>query len=300
MSLYDVIIIGGSFAGTSAALQLGRARRKVLILDKKSPRNRTAPASHGVLGFDGFSPLEILERSHKQLSTYSSVVTKNAEAIKVENLSGKFTIYTDDGAEYQSIKLILASGVVDQLPPLPGLKEKWGNTVVNCPYCHGYEFKDKRTGIVILHPEQIDMALLLLEWSKNLVIFTNGVEIENEKLSELQVMGGTIEAGLVKGLEGVGEKIENVVLEGGKKVSLDVLYLNAPVKMSNSIALDLGCDIEETKNCSYLKVDHDGLTSIPGVFAAGDLADSCHSVSHAIGNGSRVGIATHKSLVFSN
>ncbi|MBW8308273.1 MAG: NAD(P)/FAD-dependent oxidoreductase [Candidatus Paracaedibacteraceae bacterium] len=291
MSLYDVIIVGGSFAGISAALQLGRARRKVLILDKKSPRNRASRASHGVLGFDGFSPLEILERSHKQLSTYSSVTIKNVEAKKAENLSGKFAIHTADGVEYHASKLILASGVVDQLPPLPGLKEKWGNTVVNCPYCHGYEFKDQRTGIVILHPEQIDMARLLLEWSKDLIIFTNGVEVDNEKISELQAMGGTIEAGLIKGLNGAGETIESVMLEGGKKVNLDILYLNTPVKMANSIALDLGCAIEETKNCSYLKVNHDGLTSIPGVFAAGDLADSSHSVSHAIGNGCRVGIA---------
>lgn len=298
MILYDVIIIGGSFAGISAALQLARASRKVLIVDKKSPRNRASQASHGVLGFDGVSPLEILDLSCRQLATYPSVTTKNAEAIKAENISGKFTIYTADGAKYHASKLIITSGVIDVLPIIPGLKEKWGNTVVNCPYCHGYEFKNRPTGIVLLDPEQLDMARMLLDWTENLTIFTNNLKVNEDELNDIYSKVSSIETAKIKSLEGLGDKIEGVSLEGGKIVNLDLLYLNAPVRMSNSLALDLGCEIEETKAGSYIKANEDRLTSIPGVFAAGDIASPHHSVNNAICDGSKAGKSAHKSLIF--
>ncbi|HEU4829716.1 MAG TPA: NAD(P)/FAD-dependent oxidoreductase [Gemmatimonadales bacterium] len=300
MQSFDVVIAGGSFAGLSAAMQLARARRRVLVVDAGRPRNRFAHASHGFLGQDGRSPTEILRTARAQVLAYPTAEVREDEATRAVERDGAFRIELGSGSSVGARRLILATGVVDELPDLPGLRERWGRTVLHCPYCHGYEVADGRLGILAVGEASVHQSLLLPDWSSDVTLFTNGTfEPGAEQLQALAARGVRIDHRPV--LEVVGDSDTfagvRVLDEGGTAlVALDALFTGSRTRMASPLAEQLGCAFDEGPFGPVVRTDAWKETTVPHVFAAGDLARVPHNVSWASADGVTAGIGAHRSL----
>jgi thioredoxin reductase len=291
---HDVIVIGGSYAGMAAALQLLRARRTVLVIDAGQRRNRSADASHGFLGQDGVDRAEIAAAARKQLERYSTLRWIDGVADTAEGERDAFTVATSDGTRHEARRLLFATGVVDLLPEIDGLKECWGRSVFHCPYCHGYELNRGRLGVIAVGPMSLHQALLLPEWGE-VTFLTNGTFApdagQGEQLASRNVR---LEAARIARLEGHAD----VRLADGRLLSFAGLFTvprNAP---ATPVAEQLGCTLEETPFGVQIKTDPMKETTIPGAFACGDAARVPHSVPLAVGDGAWAGAQVHRSLVF--
>ncbi|MBB3235396.1 NAD(P)/FAD-dependent oxidoreductase [Phyllobacterium endophyticum] len=294
--LQDAIIIGGSYAGLSAALQLARARRRVLVIDASRPRNRTAETSHGFLGRDGRSPGAIAREAREQLMAYPSVEWIDGRAILAEKSANGFSITDDSGETYHARRLILATGVVDELPDVPGIPPRWGRSVFHCPYCHGYEL-DGRIGVLAVSPESMHQALMLPDWGDTTLFLNKTFEPDERQEDQLRQRGVTIEREPVR--EITGERAD-VVLCDGRVIALAGLFTLTRTRMASTLAEQLGCAIEDDALGPYLRTDASKETTVPGVFACGDVARSSGSVALAAGEGALAGVGAHQSLVFDN
>ncbi|HEV7305990.1 NAD(P)/FAD-dependent oxidoreductase [Ensifer sp.] len=290
----DVIIIGGSYAGMAAALQLLRARRSVTIIDEGIRRNRFASHSHGFLGQDGVDPSEIAATARRQLTAYPTLTWIDSRA---ESASGKldsFVVVTADGVSIEGRRLLFATGVKDGLPEIEGLAERWGRSVFHCPYCHGYELNEGAIAVIAASPMSIHQAQLIPEWGK-VTFFTNGVvQPDADARADLERRGVTIDETPVARLEGHAD----VVLTDGRRVGFSGLFVATRTTPASDIAERLGCDIEETPMGLQIKATAAKETSIPGAFACGDVGRVPHSVSLAVGDGAWAGAQLHRSLVF--
>ncbi len=291
---YDAIIIGGSFAGLSAGLPLARARRKVLVIDAGQRRNRFAAASHGFLTQDGVAPGEIAAEGRAQLMEYGSVDWLSTEAVKAERDSDGFCITDRSGARHQARVLILATGVVDVLPDIPGVAERWGSSVFHCPYCHGYELRQGRIGVLATSPLSIHQALMLPDWGPTTLLLNGVFEPDEEQLAQLAARDVALERTPVSRL--AGDPLE-VLLEDGRALSLAGLFL-APRMRLSALASQLGCETEEGPLGPFIKTDPTQATSVPGLFACGDMARAAGSVPLAVGDGAMAGVAAHRALMF--
>lgn len=292
---YDVIVIGGSYAGMAGALQLVRGRRKVAVIDAGIRRNRFAAHSHGLLGQDGKSPAAIAEEAKAQLLEYPSLDWIDGVALSVEKTGDLFSVTTDQG-ELIAKRLLLATGVSDTLPAINGLQDRWGRSVFHCPYCHGYELNQGPLGVLAVSEASFHQALLIPDWGPT-TLFTNNcfqpTEIQLEQLAARKVR---LETETVT--EIAGEQSAIVKLENGRLVELAGLFVASLTKPASSIAYDLGCEFAESPVGFYVKTDELKQTSIPGVFACGDLGRAMGSVTFAIGDGAQAGFAIHRSLIF--
>ncbi|WP_248287351.1 NAD(P)/FAD-dependent oxidoreductase [Massilia antarctica] len=295
--LYDTIIIGGSFAGLSAALYLGRARRSVCVLDTRTPRNRFAKASHGLFAQDGSDPMTMLETMRAQVASYPTVHFVDEAAVDASYEDGACSVKLLSGHLLLGTTLLLAYGITDILPNLPGLAERWGQSVIHCPYCHGYEFKGKQLGVLNLSPMSIHQALLIPEWGPT-TFFLNGGAIEPNMATDLVRRGVTIEPAPVASLIGEGKNLSAIVLSNGHKQPLDALFIGAPYRFSSDIAERLGCAIDVGPIGSTVTVDEMKATSIAGVFAAGDITRMGHTTTFACADGVMAALAIHRSLIF--
>lgn len=297
--MYDVIVIGGSYAGLSAALQLGRARRSVLVLDAGRRRNRFARHAHGFLGQDGESPDSIAARGRANVLAYSTVVLREATVDGIRSVPGGFVVRA--GADEQrSRRLILATGVVDQLPAVPGLGERWGQTVFHCPYCHGYELGRGRLGVLATGPLAMHSAALVAEWAApgQLTLFLNGAfEPDAEQLAELAARGIRLEREPVARVEGDAPAVV-LQLRDGRATPLDGLFVLPRTELANPFAEELGCELELGPMGPFYRVDATKETSVPGVFACGDVAVAAGAISIAVADGVLAGVSAHRSLVF--
>ncbi len=297
--MHDVIVIGGSFAGQSAALQLARARKDVLLIDAGSPRNRFADESHGFLGQDGKAPHAILSEASRQLLRYPTVNILKDHAQHARRLDDAFAVSLKDGTEHRARRLILATGVTDTLPDIPGMKERWGSTVLHCPYCHGYEVRDHALGIIANHPLAAHQAALIPDWGPA-TYFTQGLhEPEPEQADLLRRRGVVIERNPVVALLGDAPALRAVQLADGRTIAVAAVFTMPRTRPSSPIAEALGCVMEDGPTGPYVKVDARGLTSIPGVYAAGDAAHPMHNATLAAAAGVMAGIAAHQSLALS-
>lgn len=296
----DAIVVGGSFAGLSAAMQLARARRHVTLIDAGLPRNRFAEAAHGFLGQDGVAPHVIRATAREQLAAYPSVRFVDAEAVAAEAVGGGFAVTCADGATYRATyraaRLILATGVRDELPALPGLGERWGRTVLHCPYCHGYELGGAPVGVLAGHAKSAHQAALLPDWGPT-TFFTQGqYEPDAEQAALLAARGVVIERVPVVALLGEAPGLIGVRLEDGRVVRLGGLFV-APRTDPGPLARQLGCAMDDGFTGPLVRVDAMGQTTIPGVFAAGDAAAMMHNATLASAAGAMAGFGTHQSLV---
>ena len=293
--MYDVIIIGGSYAGLSAALQLARARRRVLVIDEGRRRNRFAAHSHGFLGQDGRDAGEIAADGRAQLMKYPTVTWLDGRAEEVNRWAAGYTVTDSKGGSHESRRLILATGVSDTLPDVPGLAERWGKHVFHCPYCHGYELDQGAIGVLASSEVSMHHALMLPDWGQ-VTFFLNGAfEPSAEDLSKLQARGVAVERTGIRELAGDGI---DVVLEDGRTIPLAGLFTITRTEVRSPIARALGCEFEEGPLGDFIKTDLTQETSIKGIFACGDAARPSGSVALAVGEGAMAGVAAHRSIMF--
>jgi len=297
--MYDVIIIGGSYAGLAAALQLARARRRVLVLDAGQRRNRFARHSHGFLGQDGRPPDVIAATGRAEVLAYPTVTWRESLATEAVAVPGGFAVRAGSD-EHRGKRLILATGVVDELPAVPGLAERWGKTVFSCPYCDGYEFDLGRLGVLATNPASAHFASLVSEWAApgQMTLFVNGgLEPDATQLAELAARDIQVEREPILRATGEGRGLE-LCFRDGRKAMLDGLFLLPSTTFKVPFGEQLGCELDAGAHGPIYKTDANKETTVPGVFACGDVALPKPAVAFAVADGVRAGAAAHQSLVF--
>ena len=296
--LYDAVVIGGSFAGLSAAMHIARARRSVCVIDTGTPRNRFASTSHGFFGQDGDDPRAMIEKASTQLQRYPTVRMLAGAAVNGSSSGNAFAIALESGEVVRGTKLVLAFGISDVLPELPGLAERWGKTVLHCPYCHGFEFSDARLGVLQTMPMSAHQASLIADWGPT-TLYLNGDEAPDAEVqAKLAKRGVTIEPARILALHGENKGLSSLSLADGRHVAIDALYLAPRSRMNSPIAEQLGCVLEDGPFGPVIRTDAAKLTSVPGVYAAGDIARAPHNASWAAADGVMAGVSLHQSIVF--
>lgn len=289
----DVIIIGGSYAGMSAAMSLGRSLREVLVLDSGKPCNRRTPYSHNFLTQDGKTPGEISGISREQVMKYGTVKFRQAAAVRISGHPEGFEVETGDGEFLTARKIILASGVKDICPQIPGFAACWGISVIHCPYCHGYEIRNKVTGILCNGEAAFEISKLVFNLTRNLTVFTNGEpDFSEEQREQLRKNGiHLIEEEIVEIVHRNGQ-IRKVLLKNGSEVVLDALYTKIPFEQNincEAAGLDL-------TGHGFIAIDHFHKTSREGIFACGDNVTLMRSVANAVAQGNFTGAIVNREL----
>ncbi len=294
---HDAIIIGGSFAGLSAAMYIARARRTVCIIDTGSPRNRYATHSHGFFTHDGSEPGAMLATARSQVAAYPTASFVDGEAIRAAVAPGGFSVGLATGDTLESSRLVLAFGISDELPPIPGLAERWGRSVLHCPYCHGYEFSGRRLGVLTLSPMAAEQAMLIAEWGPTTLYLNGAPQPEDALLARLQARGVAVEPAPVSALHGEGSGLTGIALADGRTSAVDALYLGPRTRLNSDIAQGLGCALDEGRFGSVIRTDGTRMTTVSGVYAAGDITRDAHNVTWASADGVTAGMAVHRSLL---
>lgn len=290
---FDVVVAGGSYAGLSAALQLARARRKVLVIDADRRRNRFALDSHGFLTQDGSEAADIAMQGRTQLRAYPNVAWVNDTAVSVTNGDGYFEVTLGNGGTVSGRRLVLATGVTDTLPRIEGLAERWGRRVFHCPYCHGYELDEGEIGVIAVNELSMHHALLLPDWGR-VTFFLNDTFTPNEAQSAaLARRSVAIEATPVVRIDGEAD----VVLSDGRRLPMAGLFVVPHTTPTGSLAQDLGCDMDAGPMGEFVVTDALKTTTVPGVFCCGDMARAAGNVALAVADGAMAGIAAHRSLI---
>ncbi|ABD08644.1 FAD-dependent pyridine nucleotide-disulphide oxidoreductase [Rhodopseudomonas palustris HaA2] len=291
---HDVIVIGGSYAGMAAALQLLRARRSVLVIDAGERRNRFAAHSHGFLGQDGADPAAIAASARRQIETYKTLRWIDGVADAASGCKDDFTVTTRDGAQHRGRRLLFATGVSDRLPAIEGLQPRWGVSVFLCPYCHGYELDQGRIAVIATGPMSLHQAQLLPEWGE-VTLFTNAaVAPDAAARADLTARGVTIEDSPIARVDGHAD----IVLSDGRRLAFAGIFTTSHNAPASPVAESLGCALSETPFGTQIATDEAKQTSVPGAFACGDAARVPHSLSLAVADGAWAGASLHRSLVW--
>ncbi|UXY55128.1 NAD(P)/FAD-dependent oxidoreductase [Pseudomonas tohonis] len=291
---YDVIIIGGSYAGLSAAMPLARARRRILVVDEGLRRNRFAAHSHGFLTQDGNAPGAIASQAREQVMAYETVEWLTGKAVAAALTERGLRVDIEGTEPREARRIIFAGGVVDQLPEIPGLAERWGNRVFHCPYCHGYELQQGRIGVIATSAMSMHLALLLPDWGRTTLFLNEAFEPDPEQLAMLAARGVTLEREPVQRIDGELD----VVLRDGRVISLDGLFVPTRIDVASVLPQMLGCEFDEGFYGRIIRTDAMKATSVKGVYACGDAARMGGSVPLAVGDGTLAGAAAHQSLIF--
>ncbi|WP_407708887.1 NAD(P)/FAD-dependent oxidoreductase [Arthrobacter nitrophenolicus] len=273
---YDVVIVGGGAAGLSAAQMLGRSRRSVVVVDSGDPRNAPAQGVHGFLSRDGISPAALLAAGRAEVASYGGVILRGEATAATGDVRQGFGVTLDDGSRLRGRRLLIATGLVDELPDIPGLRERWGKDVLHCPFCHGWEVQDQAIGILGNGPWSVHQGLLFRQWSSNITLFLNDRTIPSEpELEQLAARGVKVVAGAVETLRVEGDALRGVALAGGPEVALDALVVGArtSARLHAFTGLGLSPSPHPMGIGDYLETDADGATAVPGVWAAGNVTD---------------------------
>ena len=290
----DVIIIGGSYSGLSAAMALGRSLRNVLIIDGGKPCNRQTPHSHNFITQDGERPDVIAQKAKAQVLQYRTVTFLNDFAVGGQRTDNGFTITTKAGDTFTARKLIFATGIHDLLPDTEGFAACWGISVIHCPYCHGYEVKNETTGILANGDAAMHYARLVSNLTKDLTIFTNGQStLTNEQGEKLEKNNINIVETEIDRFAHTDGQIEQLIFKNGSSASLKALYARVPFAQHSDIPQALGCELTEQ---GFIHVNSFQQTSIPGVFACGDNSTFMRSVATAVATGNFAGAMVNNEL----
>ncbi|MGJ1324130.1 NAD(P)/FAD-dependent oxidoreductase [Sphingobacterium faecium] len=294
VEIYDVTIIGGSYAGLSAALALGRSLRNVLIIDSGIPCNRQTPYSHNFLTQDGKTPLEIATLGKEQVAQYETVQFHEDQVINVKFLPEGFELITAGGHNFKARKLIFATGVTDILPDIKGFAACWGISVIHCPYCHGYEFRHKKTGIIARGDRALHLASLVNNLTDQLSILTVGeADFKGEQLDKLgRNHIDVIETEIAEIIHDAGQ-VKEVIFKDGTSQRFDAIYAAVPFVQHALIPNKLGCELTEQ---GHIKVDNFQKTTIPGIYACGDNSTMMRSVASAVSTGNIAGAIANMEL----
>jgi thioredoxin reductase len=291
---FDVIIIGGSYAGLSAAMALGRSVRQVLVIDSGLPCNRQTPHSHNFITQDGRTPKEISTLAREQVASYSTVTFVDGIAVSAAKTDAGFSVTAANGNTFSGKKLIIATGIRDMFDGLPGLAECWGISVVHCPYCHGYEIRNVNTGILANGEAAMHYALLVSNLTKTLSIFTNGDALFTEdQEKQLQAKQIDIVSKEIASLDHNAGHLKKINFKDGSDFQLEALYHRAAFTQHSGIPESLACELTDQ---GFIQVNPFQLTSVPGVFACGDNASPMRSVANAVASGNMAGAAVNAEL----
>jgi thioredoxin reductase len=294
----DAIIIGGGFAGLSAALQLARARRRITILDTGEPRNRFAAHSHGFLAQDGRPGRDILADARRQLAAYATVTFRDVPAERLDGEKDAFSVVTGDGGRIAARRVLLATGFEDQLPDIPGLAERWGKTVLHCPYCHGYEVGGGPVGVLARTAEAARFAAVVADWG-NVTLFTNmAPEPDDAALAVLAERNVKLRPGRVTAIADGPDGLLSVETGPGIPTLVKALFVMPEARVRSTIPAGRGLTLKETPIGSILHTDDTGQTSLPGLYAAGDIALGAANISLASANGVKTAVFLHHSLIW--
>jgi thioredoxin reductase len=289
--VYDVVVVGGGAAGLSAALVLGRARRRVALVDAGAPRNAPAAHMHGYLSRDGMSPSDLLAAGREEVSAYGVELVDDA----VVGIEGGFVVRLAGGRELSARRILIATGLRDELPEIPGVRERWGRDLLHCPYCHGWEVRDQPVGVLGTHAASAHHAQLVRQWSDDVTFFVHSYDLTAAEAAQLEARGVVIVRGQIVRLIVEHDRLLGVELDDGRVVARTALFVRpGMVPHAGGLLIGLGCAVDEI---GFAIVDATGKTSTHGVWAAGNVADPRAQVITAAGAGSAAAIAINADLV---
>ncbi|WP_139423066.1 NAD(P)/FAD-dependent oxidoreductase [Chryseobacterium mulctrae] len=292
---YEVIIIGGSYSGLSAAMALGRSLRKTLVIDNGKPCNEQTPHSHNFLTQDGKSPKEIAENARKQVSEYETVHFHQGKAVDAKKSETGFEVITEKGEKFYSKKLIIATGITDEIPNIKGFKESWGISLIHCPYCHGYEYKGKKTAIIANGDKAVHISSLVKNLTKDVTLITrekaNFTNEQRDKLQRNNIQIIENEIAELKHHKGIAESI---IFADETEIKFEAVYGAFPFHQHSEIPKNLGCEVTEF---GHIKTDQFQKTNVPGLFVCGDNSSMMRSVSNAVMTGNVAGAMVNMELV---
>jgi thioredoxin reductase len=296
---YDVVVIGGGAAGLGGALMLCRSRRSVLVIDAGEPRNAPASGVHGFLTRDGTDPTALLQVGREEVRGYGARVLDGRVA-SAESVDGGFTVTLEDGRTVGARRLLVATGLVDELPDVPGVRERWGRDVLHCPYCHGWEVRDQPIGVLSSGPMAVHQALLFRQQTADLTLFTHtGPELTDEEAEKLAARGITVVEGEVASLEVNDDRLRGVMLQSGEVIPRSAVVVGPRFAARAGMLAGLG--LETTNHPSgmgeHIEADAMGLTAVPGVWAAGNVADPTAQVLASANAGAMAGAHINADLM---
>ena len=292
---FDVIIIGGSYSGLSASMALGRSLKNVLVIDSGLPCNRQTPHSHNFITHDGRKPSEISAMAKEQLKQYSTVKFHNGIATIGKRSGSIFEITTAENDTFRGRRLIFATGIRDIIPNIPGFAECWGISVLHCPYCHGYEVRHQKTGLLANGDAGFEHASLISNWTDDLTLLTNGKSsLSPEQSKVLEKHNIKIIQKEVQEIDHIDGQIRRVTFKDNTDLVLEALYARVPFEQHCSIPGQLGLELNEL---GYIKTDNMQKTNIPGVYACGDNSSPMRTVSSAVATGTAAGMMLNKEMV---
>lgn len=297
---WDCVVVGGGAAGLSAALLLGRARRRVLLVDSGAQSNLAAHGIGGLLGHDGRPPTELYAMGREELAAYPSVEVRTGEVVDGERSAGSFELRLADGTTERTRRVLLATGMQYRPPELPGLAELWGGSVFHCPFCHGWEVRDQPLGVLADGERAVHMALLLRYWSDDVVVLTSGADkFDDAQRRRLSAAGVRIEPKVVRELAGRDGRLEAVVFDDGSRLPRTGLLVATTLHQRSSLASRLGVVAGDPTPVAQDPVAVEAMyqTNVPGVFAAGDLSALMPQVAAAVAAGSGAAAAVMQSLL---
>jgi thioredoxin reductase len=300
---WDCVVIGGGAAGLSAALVLGRARRSTLLVDAGEPSNAAADAMGGVLGFDRRQPQDLYAQGRDELANYPSVEVRDGVVTGASGSIGDFELELGEGGPERAKRVLLAMGMDYRPPDVPGIEERWGRTVFHCPFCHGWEVRDKALAVLDPTPAAAHRAPLLTSWSDGVTLLTNGpLELPGEEKERIEAAGVRIDERPVAGLRGEAPELSAVAFEDGVELPCEALLVATTTHQRSDLAEQLGASTAPNGPMAADAVVVDGKfeTDVPGVFAAGDTATNMPSVPTAIAEGNRAAAMVVGSLIMEN
>jgi len=287
---YDVVVAGGGAAGLNAALVLGRARRRVAVVDAGAPRNAPATHMHGFLSRDGMPPADLLAVGRDEVAGYGGELLQG----RVDQIDPGFLVHLATGPALPARRVLVATGLRDELPELPGLGERWGKDLLHCPYCHGYEVRGQPLGVLGTGPASVGQALLVRQWSDDVVLFPHTLDVTGDERERLTARGVPIVDGMVRRLVVDGDRLHGVELAEGQVVARAAVFVFPRMVAHDTLLTGLGCDKDED---GWVITDLSGRTSVPGVWAAGNVASPRAQVLTAAAMGSAAAIAINHDLV---
>ncbi|MFE6696517.1 NAD(P)/FAD-dependent oxidoreductase [Streptomyces sp. NPDC057718] len=300
---YDVVIVGGGAAGLSGALALARARRSVLVIDAGEPRNAPASHVHNYLGRESTPPGELLAIGRGEAAGYGAEIVEGRVASAEKLPEQGFRVVTEDGRSVEARRLLVTTGLVDELPPVPGLAERWGREVLHCPYCHGHEVADRPIGVLSTGPLAVHQALMWRQWSDDVTLFLHtGPEPTEEEYEQLAARGVAVVDGEVTGLEVADDRFTGVTLASGRVVPREALVVQARFVARSAVLESVGLKpvAQEMGGAvigSYIPTDPTGATEVPGVWAAGNVTRLTEQVIGAAAAGLMAGGAVNGDLI---
>ena len=292
----DTVVVGGGAAGLAAALTLARARRRVTVVDAGRPRNAPAAGVHGLLGMDGVNPTEFLARGREEVRRFGGEILAG-EVVGARRAPHGVEVSLEDGVVLPARTLLIATGVVDELPAIPGVREQWGRGVLHCPYCHGWEVRDRRIGVLATHPMSAHQAVLFHQWSRDIVFFSGTGVVEDRDRTDLNALGIPVVEGAIARVESDADGVTGVRLDSGEVVGVDAVVVASRLAAPLGPFGGLGIEASEHPNGTFIETDEFGATSVAGVWAAGNTADLMAQVGAAAAQGTRAAQAINASLV---